>query len=434
MKASLARRLFRTIFAIGLINVLVTLVAVEFIYEDMEDTILRLELAQERAFLEDRNRIDDAEIRTWRSALLTAVYVPDGRVATDLPPIFADRTVPFSAEVELGANTYLVSIERTSEETGVLYLARDITLLENREDVLQVGIALLGLCMLGLGFLLARIGTRRIVGPLHDLTRHIARIRPGTAFARIETRYDDHELAEISDTLNKLLDELDTYVRREKSLINMASHELRTPVAVISGALDVMEQRRSLGEADLRTVARIRRATESMRADIEALLKLARRADNDDLIEVVDIDEMLSVLVKEMESGAPHKAGRVQVTVAPMRAALRADPALVRMLLRNLVENAIRHTNGKVYIEVGAHGLSIADRGEGLPAHIHTRLVSSSKQEVPEDGLGLFIVRLICERLGWQLKIRQSDAGGTTLDLQFSSPDIDHPVSEPDRR
>lgn len=429
MKSSLARRLFRTIFAIGLINVLVTLVAVEFIYEDMEDTILRQELAEERAFL--ASRIEDAEIRTWRSALLTAMYVPDGRIADDLPPIFVDRPLPFSAEVEEANNTYLVSIERTSDETGILYLARDITLLENREDVLQVGIALLGLCMLGLGFLLARIGTRRIVGPLHDLTRHIARIRPGPAFSRIETRYDDHELVEISNTLNKLLDELETYVRREKSLINMASHELRTPVAVIAGALDVMEQRNSLGEADQRTVARIRRATEAMRADVEALLKLARRADGDELIEVIDIDDMLTALIKEMETGAPHNVGRVQFAVAPMQPALRADPALVRMLLRNLVQNAIRHTPGKVLIEVTARGLSIADRGAGLPEHVHSRLVSTGKQEMPEDGLGLFIVRLICERLGWQLSVRQSDAGGTILDLQFSSPGPNRAASEP---
>lgn len=432
MKPSLARRLFRTIFAIGLINVLVTLVAVEFIYDDMEDTILQQELAQERAFMV--NRIDDAGPRTWRSAQLTAVYVPDGTEAAELPLIFADRPVPYSAEVEVGHNTYLMSIERTADGTGVLYLARDITLLENREDALRVGVTLLGLCMLGLGFLLARIGTRRIVGPLHDLTRHIARIRPGTGFARIETRYRDHELAEISDTLNKLLDELETYVRREKSLINMASHELRTPVAVIAGALDVMEQRNSLGESDLRAVTRIRRATESMRADIEALLKLARRADSDDLIEVIKLDEMLSVLIKEIESGAPHHAGRVQFTTAPATSAPRADPALVRMLLRNLVQNAIRHTDGKVLIDVGAHGLSIADQGDGLPEHIHTRLVSPDKQDVPEDGLGLFIVRLICERLRWRLKIRQSDTGGTVIELHFSIPDPMHAATVVDQQ
>jgi hypothetical protein len=71
MKASLSRRLFRTIFAIGLINVLVTLVAVEIAYEDMEETILQRELALERAFLEAR--ITEPVRQSWHSALLTAI-------------------------------------------------------------------------------------------------------------------------------------------------------------------------------------------------------------------------------------------------------------------------------------------------------------------------------------------------------------------------
>ncbi|ENO89721.1 HAMP domain-containing sensor histidine kinase [Thauera linaloolentis] len=417
MKTSLSRRLFRTFFAIGLINVAVTLIVIESVYDDMEDSILQHELVLERAFLVQH--ISGAQVQSRDTALLTTLYVPDGESATELPEVFRNRPVPFSAEVEMADKTYLISIERTAEPPGVLYLAQDITLLESREAALRTGWGAFALLALGVVALLTRIGTRRILGPLDDLTRHIARLQPGSPVARIDTRYEDLELADIAATLNQLLDALDAYVQREKSLVSLASHELRTPVAVISGALDVLAQRNSLSDADRRTVARIRRAADEMHADVDSLLKLARRSGDSDQPEDVDLADSVRAVVAELEDGAPQQAGRIICSLSKSAPVVRADPTLVRMLLRNLVQNAVRHTSGKVHIELGASSIGISDAGAGLPEHIRSRLNAPAGRLVPEDGLGLFIVRLICERLGWLLRVRRSDAGGTVLDLLF---------------
>lgn len=416
MKASLARRLFRTIFSIVVVNVVVTLLAVEFIYEDVEDNILRLELGQERAFLEQH--VTGARIQEWNTALLSATYVPDGE-SWNPPRMFVGREAPFFQEVEFGDATYLISIDRTENPPGIFYLARDISLLEDRESTTQVWMAVLGTGVVILGFVLARLGTRRVVGPLQSLARHIARIEPGTSLTRLTTPYEDEELANIAATLNELLVALDAYVRGEKSLVSLASHELRTPVAVIAGALDVLEQRGSLGTADQRTVARIRRAADEMRADVEALLKLARTAVDDQAAVSVDLAECIGTVLAELESGDPEQRGRVDCLISPNAPTVCADPALVRMLLRNLIQNAIRHTRDRVRIEIDALGVSIADGGVGLPAEILARLVDHEAREVPDHGLGLFIVRLICERLGWELRVPKSDAAGTAIRLVF---------------
>lgn len=416
MKTSLSRRLFRTFLAIGFINVAVTLVIIESVYDDMEDSILRNELALERAFLEQH--VGGTEVESRDTALLTTLYVPDG-ATTVLPEIFRNRPVPFSAEVEVADKTWLISIERVAAPAGVIYLAQDITLMESREAAQRFGWGLFALLVLGLVVLLTRIGTRRILGPLDDLTRHIARLQPGSPVARIDSRYEDMELANIAATLNQLLDALDAYVQREKSLVSLASHELRTPVAVISGALDVLAQRNSLGDADRHTVARIRRAADEMRADVETLLKLARRSGDSDQPEDLDLTDSVRAVVAELEDGAPQQAGRIRCSLPKPAPVVHADPTLVRMLLRNLVQNAVRHTAGEVHVELGANSLSISDAGAGLPEHIRARLNAPAGRLVPEDGLGLFIVRLICERLGWLLRVRRSDAGGTVLDLLF---------------
>lgn len=417
MRPSLARRLFRTILAIGLVNVAVTLVAIEFIYEDIEETNLSVELAQERAFFQER--ITGGTPQTWRTALLTALYLPDDAPRDDLPPMFRNRSAPYAAEVDLGDKTYLVSIERSGEPPGTLFLAQDISVLEDREDLLQeAGIAAFALCMLLLSFLLARFGTRRIVRPLQTLTGQIAAIDPAPPIPRIPAGYSDRELAEIAQTLNGLLEALDAYVRREKALVSLASHELRTPLAVIAGALDVLEQRGSLAPADRRTLERIRRAADGMQADVDSLLKLARRPGGQEQTVDVDLAECVRRVVAELESGVPGQAGRVTLELAqPGR--IRTDPALVRMLLRNLIQNALRHTEAEVEVRLAADLLTIADQGAGLPPRVRDRLAPDYHPLPPEEGLGLFIVRLICERLGWVLQVRRSGAAGTVLELSF---------------
>lgn len=417
---SLARRIFLTIFAIGAINVLVTLIAVEYIYEDMEDTILSLELAEERAFLE--RRIDAAEVRRWNSALLTAIYVPDGEAA-ELPPLLSDRPVPFSAEVADGDKSWLISVEHASDPPGVLYIAQDITLLEDREDVMQLAIALLCTAMLLLGLLLARHGTARVLRPLRELTGEIRRIEPGTAIDRIRGEYAERELSEIAATLNHMLEALDAYVKREKSLVSLASHELRTPLAVIAGALDVIERRGAAGEPDRRTLERIRLAADEMQSDVTALLALARRSESRES-ETADLAACLEHVIAEIEASVPGAAGRIVCGHSCAPARVRADPALVRMLVRNLVQNAVRHTRGQVRVDIEATRLTVSDSGDGLPAHVRKRLSEpQSSRQLPEDGLGLFIVRLICERLGWRYRTFDSAPLGTVFELGWGTED-----------
>jgi signal transduction histidine kinase len=427
---SLTRRIFRIIFAIGAINVIVTMIAIEYIYEDVEETILSLELAEERAFIE--RRIVDARVQTWNTALLSAVYVPDGHETDDVPPLFAGRSVPFSAEVIDGSKSYLISVERTTRPPGVLYLAQDISLLEDREDFMQVAIALLCAGMLLLGLLLARQGTQRVVRPLHTLTGDIRRIEPGSQINRIESAYGDLELAEIASTLNELLGALDEYIRREKSLVSLASHELRTPLAVIAGALDVLEHRNSLGDADRRTLTRIRRATDEMRCDVDVLLKLARRNSGNDDSGPIDLVLCVGEVIADLEAFSPDTSRRIICMPPTPPERLIADRALVRMLLRNLIQNAVRHTREQVEITIEPERMIIRDHGEGLSSEARARLGEpSSRQSVPEGGLGLFIVRLICERLGWRIIADDSGLSGTVIELRFddgaANPQTPHP-------
>jgi len=420
LKKSLSSRLFRTMLLIGIVNALITLVATELIYEDIEETNLTIGLAEERSYFEER--IAGNEITAWRSALLTALFVPEGEEDVELPPVFRGRPVPFAAEVDLEEETYLLSIAPTKSVPGVLYLAQDITVLESREDSFQeIGFMMFIVGMLAISLIIARLGSARIIRPLQNLSSQIRRIQPDSSFKRIPPHYADEELNEIARVLNDLLKALDTYIRREKALVSLASHELRTPIAVISGALDVIDQRNPDDPTNRKTLHRIRQATGKMQTDVDALLKLAHRSSGQDRTDVVDLVLCARRVTKELESSTPEYDGRVSQMITGKAVTIESDQTLVHMLLRNLVQNALRHTRGPVYIGIDNDRISITDTGDGLPSHIQAKLDSNAEElTVPEEGLGLFIVRLICERLNWRTRVTRSGDTGTRIDILFN--------------
>ncbi|MDK7178822.1 histidine kinase dimerization/phospho-acceptor domain-containing protein, partial [Micrococcus luteus] len=75
---------------------------------------------------------------------------------------------------------------------------------------------------------------------------------------RLDTDYDEIELHSISDSFNQFLMQIEQFVQREKNLLNMASHELKTPLAVMLGGLDILDKRGNLSPKDEVTLQRIR--------------------------------------------------------------------------------------------------------------------------------------------------------------------------------
>lgn len=112
---------------------------------------------------------------------------------------------------------------------------------------------------------------------------------------------------------------------------------------------------------------------------------------------------------------------RVVVDVTA-RASVVADPILVKMLLRNLIQNALQHTAGGVRVWLASGRIEISDQGKGLPESYRRLLVERTMpaaEMAALPGFGLFIVTLVCERLGWQLAVPRNSAQGTRLHLRF---------------
>ncbi|WP_417545563.1 ATP-binding protein [Marinobacter sp.] len=419
MKSSLTKRLARTLFFLIAVTTATSMFIVELFVNDVEDTILGLELKADAEYFTEQ--LQQGTFQPIKTAQLEAVFLPEGEADLVLPEYFRSRSLPFSQEIEIGETTLLIVGEQLDQPDGKLFLAQDITIMENRESLVQLALVGVAGFMLLVGFFIARTGAQYLVRPFRKLTHEVMNTSPGSSMRQIDTDYRDQEFCDIAEAFNRFLSALEHHIEREKSFVKLASHELRTPLAVMSGALNVLEQRQSLSAADQKTLARIRRAMQTMRDDTEVLLELARSEASESDARAIVLQEVVQNTIDDLEHGHPDHAGRITVYNNSPGLRVTTHPALVRMLMRNLLQNALRHTRAEVEVRMIENRISVRDFGSGLPINVTEHLgavgapsaITSATGESGNTTFGLLIVRLVCERLGWDLEIAQSDSDGT---------------------
>jgi signal transduction histidine kinase len=256
----------------------------------------------------------------------------------------------------------------------------------------------------------------RALIPLNSLVAEIRALNPEAPGARLKLE-ETGELRVIAEAVNAMMAELDGLVERERSFSASASHELRTPLAVIGGAADVLvATQRGVPSAPL---ARIRRAVEQARLDLDALLTLSRSRGTPP-VQKIELHRLLP----------PWAEPYVAVTSSPPRLEWRLQPHDIeiaadslRIVFTNLLRNALRAAGagGLVVIELDGRRLRVIDDGPGIPAeelpHVFEPHISGHHGGT---GIGLYIARTLVQRHGWQLTLdNRSDARGAVAELKF---------------
>lgn len=413
---SIAKRIHRAIFAISLVSISIMVLTILIVNEDLEQTMLQVEFAEERDFFLEHQETNTPI--TLQTSNLTIVYLPaQAPIPANMPAIFNGLAPSFNGEITQGAETYLVAIGPTDK--GRLYIAKDITHFEDRESLFMIALGVIIVGMILLTLLLAIFSSRRIINPLRRLADEISGVPVGQSMPRLTLDYQDIELYTVADTFNRFLDELESFVKREQSLLNLASHELRTPIAVIAGALDIVERRDQLSTADRATILRIRQATDEMGANINMLLNLARRSGTNNQKSVVSLITLTEQALADLDTLYDTKQ-RVTLS-APETVDVCANPVMVQMLLRNLIQNALQHTTNAIRVQLNPGSIQVIDQGAGLTPEQQAILTGSKRlhQERPSfGGLGLYIVTLMCEQLQWELEISETNANGTAIHIR----------------
>ena len=318
---------------------------------------------------------------------------------------------------------YRVWALRAGDEGSVtVYVA---TSLESVSDTVST---LRGLLVVGIPILTALLAalTWTVVGralrPVESIRAEVAEISGSGLSRRVPEPPGGDEIAQLARTMNAMLDRLDAASRRQRAFVSDASHELQSPLTRLRTQLEV-----ALGQptTDWDALAGdLLSDNAEMERLVRDLLFLAREDEGtagripDGL---VDLDDVVLEEVARVRVGGRVPVATSGVSAAPVRG---SREQLVR-LVRNLLENAVRHARTRAEVSVCAdHGgveLAVSDDGPGVPAEqrerIFERFVRLDEARASDDssgsGLGLSIVATIARRHGGTCRVEDSATGAT---------------------
>jgi heavy metal sensor kinase len=279
------------------------------------------------------------------------------------------------------------------------------------------------------GFLLA---TRSLapVRAMADQARHITDKNLNT---RLDIGAAHQELQVLTDSFNELLSRLDQSFETMRRFVADASHELRTPLSVIRGEADVaLAQDRSSGEYR-ESLAIIQDEARRLSRLVEDLLNLARAdAGHANLrVEEFYLNDLLDECCRSLEAAAGARQIDLECR-CPGDVAFRGDQELLRRLVLNLLDNAIRYTpaGGKILVSLEAAGsevrILVSDTGIGIPPeaapYIFGRFYRGDQARSRQNGgfgLGLSIVKWIAESHKGTVNVTSEPGKGSTFTVQL---------------
>lgn len=310
---------------------------------------------------------------------------------------------------------------------GRLVTMIDVAELENQQNHdAKYSVLWAGVLFLFIGGVIAWLHAN-LVRPVRDLADRMQAIDPRTAGARLPTTYKREEIQIIAQASNAHLERVEQFIERERSLLDQASHEFRTPIAVIAGAVDVLKQI-SLPDASRPALRRIEHAVEDLSETMVALLYLAREPEpGSEPADVTALHELLPRLVQDHQHLLHGKSAQLKFgELEPTHVAV--PEAMVRIAVSNLMRNAVENTDvGQVELALSGSVISIVDSGSGFdPVEAARRYRDSLRRSTPVrgQGLGLFLIGRICDHYRWKLSIEPAAKGGTRAMLDVTASAI----------
>lgn len=277
----------------------------------------------------------------------------------------------------------------------------------------DVWMPMIPLIVLTLG--VAVVSVRRSLAGLVDAATQAEGMSPLDRSKRFDISGMPREAAIFAIAINELLDRVGNLVRAHRMLVARAAHELRTPLAVVTLELGRKEPRIERLEADVR----------GMSDTVDRLLTLARleSIETPDTTEL-DVGQIASEMVDRMKDWALRTRHHVSLKVCEP-ACVAGDAAAIREALRNLIENAIRHTPSgtDIQVTVGPAGsIVVEDNGPGFGTQEIPDLLQPFKKGRDSGegaGLGLAIVKQAVDLHHGHIEVGRSTTGGAKFSLTF---------------
>jgi signal transduction histidine kinase len=377
--------------------------------------------------------LDSALLTTNQRVVAIQLIAPDGRVVKRAGSAPATPLIPineFDFNLRRGMPDDAVPNDdlRVSGQKVIAASGQYTVLVGGGSEAVEATVRTVALLVAGGAPIISGVAAaasyrlvRRSLQSVDAIRSRVAEISTSDLAERVPVPTRRDEISGLAVTMNEMLARLEAGHRAQQRFLSDASHELRSPLSTIISGLEVAEAHPELLDAEL-AVDTLLPEAHRMRALIEDLLLLAR-ADEQSLVmrkEEVPLDELAEV-----------EAARVQCDGCTIHAAISAarligDRAAVSRVIRNLVDNAVRHAKSRVDIHVASRDsnviLTVSDDGPGIApadrARVFERFVrldSDRARSGGGTGLGLAIVAEVVAAHGGTVTIDDRCGGGTTM-------------------
>lgn len=348
-------------------------------------------------------------------------------VGTDVAAGWAQVSLPTRDEVltERGALRYLaVPLELNGDVLGVFVVAIFMeSRLESIDDVVRLGALVYGTIFI-VASTLAWVAAGGVLRPLRELRATAAGISDSDLSRRIPVSGHD-EIAGLGRTFNSMLDRIEDAFATQRRFVDDAGHELRTPITVIRGNLELMGDDPADRAA---TVALVTDELDRMARIVDDLLILAK-SEQADFVEPHPMD--LGAFTDDLLAKAKLIADRPWSVDAREEVVVVADEQRLTQAMTNLIRNAAEHTPPSAGVAIGSalrNGeavLWVRDEGPGIPAPDRERLFerfargSRGKRSTDGAGLGLAIVAAIADGHGGNVTVEDGPGGGALFSIHL---------------
>ena len=386
----------------------------------LEDQLIGETLAQELDDYVSQLRLDSSVVEPFYTRIqgyITRPGDPNRTVSAEV------RDLPSGVHnVKISDGVFKAAIRK--EEDLWAFLIYDVS--DNQRIKTQLIFWLAGVVLVfsALSFMLGTWSSRHVMKPVTDLAARLDTLSEEATSERLSKHFADDEVGQLATALDSYADRLHHLVERDREFNADVSHELRSPLTVITGATELLLAQPDL-EPKVRTrLLRIARAARQSADITTALLHMVRAEQGIDKDSTAhNVGRIVNEVVHLYEPLVGNKQLALRVEEED-RVSVIAPESVVAVTVGNLIGNAMRYTlEGEVVITIGNGCVKVEDTGPGIPEkdleRVFDRHYRGQNITGKGSGLGLAIVKRLCELYGWSIHFSNRKAGGLRAELRF---------------
>ncbi len=349
------------------------------------------------------------------------VYLLSQTQRREIPSFLIDLSPRIHENVEYQNRIYHVAVADIGDDR--LFIAFDISEIKKHERDFTFVLAIAGIIAPLLVLVIAVRYINRVVKPVSAIAQEVSALNPDQRNVRMTGNYKGNEVKQIAGAINQYIERLDGFVEREQMFTAAASHELRTPIAVIQTSVELAEKFNSEASLTVEYLQRIDRAAGKMEDIIEGLLFLARETHEAFDHDFAPISVYSVVKVTLDESSYLSERDNIELAFDLANDLyVKANATHLSIVIGNLIHNALdRSPTGTIKISFIDNVFSVHNVGASIASEDLAHVFERGFHGVGSGnhGLGLYISKKICDHYNWNIKLSSSPIIGTCAEICF---------------